>query len=40
MKFIKCATNNLLKNGGIMNKFRLYLKDNPKIPKMFVLGYI
>lgn len=23
-----------------MNKFRLYLKNNPKTPKIFVLGYI
>lgn len=23
-----------------MNKFRLYLEDNPKIPKMFILGYV
>lgn len=23
-----------------MNKFILYLKDNPKIPKMFILGHI
>lgn len=37
---LKYATNNLLENRGIMNKFRLYLKDNPKIPKIFVLGYI
>ena len=23
-----------------MNKFRLYLENHPKIPKMFILGYI
>lgn len=26
--------------GEIMNKFRLYLENHPKIPKMLILGYI